>query len=168
MTTSQSDAPWLTQEAYDRLSKELEHISGPGRQEIIERIEAARDEGDLKENGGYHAAREEQGQQEARIHQLEAMLREAQIGEPPTEADGVTPGMTVTIAYDGDPDDTDTFLLASRELKGVTDTKVDVFSPQSPLGAAILGAHKGDNVSYTAPTGKTIEVTVLDYAIYAE
>ena len=81
MTTSQSDAPWLTQEAYDRLSKELEHISGPGRQEIIERIEAARDEGDLKENGGYHAAREEQGKMEARIADLQRLLKNAVVGE---------------------------------------------------------------------------------------
>ena len=79
MTTSQSDAPWLTQEAYDRLSKELEYISGPGRQEIIERIEAARDEGDLKENGGYHAAREEQSKNEGRLAELP---RESVVGAP--------------------------------------------------------------------------------------
>lgn len=103
---------------------------------------------------------------EARIRQLEVMLRDAKIGEATASANEVTPGMTVTIAYDDDPEDTDTFLLGSRELMGVTDTKVEVFSPQSPLGGAIIGAKKGEKVSYVAPTGKTIEVTVLDFEVF--
>lgn len=157
---------WLTQEAYDKLSAELEHLKGEGRRAVTAKIAQARDEGDLSENGGYHAAREEQGQQEARIRQLEAMLLEAQIGEAPASAKSVTPGMTVTICYDGDKDDTDTFLLGSRELLGITDTAVEVFSPQSPLGSAIVGARKGDTVSYEAPNGSTIEVTVLDFSVF--
>ena len=71
------DKTWLTKEAHERLTKELEHLQGPGRAEIAERIDAAREEGDLKENGGYHAARDEQGQMEARIRQLEELLRNA-------------------------------------------------------------------------------------------
>ena len=160
-----SDSTWLSTETFEKLTAELEHMSTVTRAEIGERIESARAEGDLSENGGYHAAREEQGQQEARIRQLEAMLRDAHIGEPEA-ANEVTPGMTVTICYDGDEDDTDTFLLGSRELMGVTDTEVEVFSPQSPLGAAVVGATKGQTVSYEAPTGKTIEVTVLDFEVY--
>ena len=73
-----AEETWLSQEAFDRLTEELEHLSGPGRAEIAERIEAARDEGDLRENGGYHAAREEQGKNEARIRQLEHLLRPAE------------------------------------------------------------------------------------------
>ena len=156
-------ATWLTQEAYDRLKAEYEHLTGPGRTEIATRIAQARDEGDLSENGGYHAAREEQGQQEARIRQLEAMLRDAQIGEAPKSAKAVTPGMTVTICYDGDEDDTDTFLLGSREVLGLDDSVTDaVYSPQSPIGAAILGQRKGATVSYEAPNGKSITVQILD------
>lgn len=68
---TEANVTWLTQEAYDRLRAELDHLSGPARQEITNRIAQARDEGDLKENGGYHAAREEQGKNEARIHELE-------------------------------------------------------------------------------------------------
>ena len=165
-----SDAPqstvWLTQEAFDKLTAELEHLTGEGRTAVSAKIAQARDEGDLSENGGYHAAREEQGQQEARIRQLEAMLRDAQIGEAPARSNKVAPGMTVTVAYDGDPDDTDTFLLGSRELLGVTDTLVEVFSPQSPLGGAVVGAKKGQEVSYEAPNGRTINVTVLDFAVF--
>ena len=55
---------WLTQEAYDKLQAELDDLKGPKRQEIIEKIAAARDEGDLKENSGYHAAKDDQGKQE--------------------------------------------------------------------------------------------------------
>ncbi len=154
---------WLTQEAFDRLSAELAYLKTEGRQKVSAKIAQAREEGDLSENGGYHAAREEQGHQEARIRQLTAMLENAQVGETPAGSDEVTPGVSVTIYYDDDPDDTDTFLLGSRELVGLDDSvDVEVFSPQSPLGAAILGRRVGDTVSYTAPTGKPIEVTILE------
>jgi transcription elongation factor GreA len=74
---------WLTQEAHDRLAAELAELSTHGREEIAKRIESAREEGDLKENGGYHAAKDEQGKQEARIRQLTELLRTAQVGEAP-------------------------------------------------------------------------------------
>ena len=154
-------ATWLTQEAYDRLKAEYEHLTGPGRSEIATRIAQARDEGDLKENSGYHAAREEQGQMEGRIRQLEDLLRRAQVGSAAGAADEVAPGKLVTVAYDGDEDDTDTFLLGSREVLG-TDASVDhsVYSPQSPLGSAVLGAKVGDEVRYAAPNGKELMVVV--------
>ena len=97
---------WLSQEAFDRLTKELEHLKGPGRVEIAERIEAARDEGDLKENGGYHAAREEQGKQEARIRQLEHLLAHAQVGAADTDTTVVSPGKVITcLLYTSDAAD---------------------------------------------------------------
>src|SRR6478736_2999496 len=157
-----TQAVWLTKEAYDKLQAELDHLSGPGRAEVSAKIAQAREEGDLRENGGYHAAREEQGQQEARIRQLTDMLRRAQVGEAPTNADEVAPGTQVTIAFDGDESDTDTFVLGSRELLGLdASVDVNVYSPQSPLGAAILGKKKGDAVSYVAPNGKSINVTII-------
>ena len=112
---------WLTQEAYDKLRRELDQLTGPGRAEVTAKIAAAREEGDLRENGGYHAAREEQGQQEARIRQLTDMLRRAEVGEAPAASDEVAPGTQVTIAFDGDESDTDTFVLGSRELLGLDD-----------------------------------------------
>lgn len=159
--SDERDVIWLTQDAFDKLSEELEYLKGEGRDLVTAKIAEARSEGDLSENGGYHAAREEQGQQEARIRQLEQMLRDAQIGEPPANADEVTPGVQVTICYDGDESDTDTFMLGSRELKSVEDTPVEVFSPQSPLGAALLGKKVGDEASYTGPTGSDFTVKVL-------
>ena len=153
---------WLTQEAFDKLTAELENLKGPVRQEVIARISAARDEGDLKENGGYHAAKDEQGKIEARIRQLEDMLRRAQVGETPPDDGIVEPGMKVTYRFVGD-DDASTFLLGAREIE---DDTLDVFSPQSPLGSAILGAKKGDTVAYTAPNGKKLEVEILDAVPY--
>jgi len=167
MSETEQQVIWLTQEAYQKLSDELDHLTGPGRAEVTAKIAQARDEGDLRENGGYHAAREEQGQQEARIRQLADMLRRAQVGEAPANADEVAPGTQVTIAFDGDETDTDTFVLGSRELLGLdASVDVNVYSPQSPLGAAILGKKKGDAVSYVAPNGKSINVTVVKVEAY--
>jgi len=162
--TTEQGTIWLTQDAFDKLKAELDDLKGPVRQEVIERISAARDEGDLKENGGYHAAREEQGRIEGRIRQLEDMLRRAEVGETPQDDGVVEPGMKVTYKFVGDDDDeAETFLLGAREIEpeGLT-----VYSPQSPLGAAINGRSKGETVSYEAPNGKTLEVVILDAVPY--
>jgi transcription elongation factor GreA len=161
--SSEPNTIWLTQDAFDKLQAELENLKGPVRSEIVARISAARDEGDLKENGGYHAAREEQGKTEARIRQLEDMLRRAEVGETPAD-DGIgEPGMQVTYKFAGDSDaDAETFLLGAREMSDTTN--LQVFSPQSPLGSAIIGKRKGETVPYTAPNGKTLEVEIL-YAV---
>ena len=160
--TQSNGTIWLTQEAYDKLQAELDDLKGPKRQEIVDRIAAARDEGDLKENSGYHAARDEQGKLEGRIRQLEDMLRRAQVGETPADDGVVEPGMKVTIRFT-DFDDEETFLLGAREIEpeGLT-----VYSPQSALGAAINGKQVGDKVSYTAPNGKDINVEVIDATPY--
>ncbi|CAB5003619.1 unannotated protein [freshwater metagenome] len=153
---------WLTQEAADRLRAELAHLESDGRVEIIKKIEAARAEGDLKENGGYHAAREEQGKMEARIRQLKHMLEHAHIGTPPVGESGVVgPGMIVTIDMAGDEMK---FLLGSREIAS---ENMDVYSEKSPLGAALLGAKVGDTVTYKAPNGKEIKVAILEAQIYS-
>ena len=96
---------WLTQESYDRLSAELEELSGPARVDIAKKIEAAREEGDLKENGGYHAAKDEQGKIEARIRQLTELLRTATVGEPPESHGVVELGTVVTAKIAGDTDE---------------------------------------------------------------
>ena len=161
--SSEQNVIWLTQEAFDKLQEELESLRGPVRSEVIARISAARDEGDLKENGGYHAAREEQGKVEARIRQLEDMLRRAEVGETPADDGVVEPGMQVTYKF-GD-DEAETFLLGAREMEDTTDG-LQVFSPQSPLGSAIIGAKKGDLVTYNAPNGKKLQVEIVDAIPY--
>jgi transcription elongation factor GreA len=153
---------WLTQEAFDKLAAELADLKGPRRQEVVARISAARDEGDLKENGGYHAAREEQGKLEGRIRQLEDMLQRAEVGETPDDDGTVSPGTVVTYKFVGDDDDeAETFLLGAREMEDTVEGGLKVYSPQSPLGTALIGAAVGDTVSYEAPNGKTLEVVVV-------
>lgn len=163
MTETRDDTfTWLTQEAYDRLKAELDHLSGPGRIEIAKKIEAAREEGDLKENGGYHAAKDEQGMQEARIRQLTQILENSRVGEAPRTAGVVGPGMTVTVRFAGDDEEV-TFLLASREEMGAP---IDVYSPKSPLGAAINGKKVGETASYNLPNGRSSTVEILDAVPY--
>jgi transcription elongation factor GreA len=151
---------WLSQVAYNRLRAELDQLVA-GRQAIAAEINARREEGDLRENGGYHAAREEQAKAEARIRYLQQLLRTARVGDAPT-SDAVAPGMVVTIQFDEDADDTETFLLGSREIAATTD--LTVYSPESALGQAIVGAGSGDTVTYTAPSGAQIKVTVVKFA----
>lgn len=162
-TTDPTPATWLSQEAYDRLKAELDQLVAR-RPAIAAEINARREEGDLRENGGYHAAREEQGKMEARIRYLQELLRTAQVGDAPS-TDTVAPGAVVTIQFDDDPADTETFLLGSREISATTD--LTVYSPESALGKAILGARTGQTVTYTAPSGSDIKVTVVKFAPFA-
>jgi transcription elongation factor GreA len=156
-STDDASVTWLTQEAYDRLSKELEQLIA-NRPAMAKEINDRREEGDLRENGGYQAAREEQGKQEARIAQLQGLLREAKVGEPPV-SDGVAgPGMIVTVRFDGDDED-ETFLIGSREEAETAG--VQVYSAASPLGKALTGAREGETVEYETPTGKTMKVKLV-------
>jgi transcription elongation factor GreA len=154
---------WLTQQTFDRLSGELDNLRGPVRAEIVERISAARDEGDLKENGGYHAAKDEQGKIEGRIRQLEEMLTEATT-EPSADDQTVTPGKVVTYRYAGDDDEV--FLLGARDIAEDHD-EIEVYSPQSPLGAALLGAKAGETVDFEQPNGKVAKVEVVSAVPFA-
>lgn len=163
MTQTSDNATWLTQEAYDQLKAELEYLSGPARIEIAKKIEAAREEGDLRENGGYHAAKEEQGKQEARVRQLTQLLENAKVGEAPPDDGVVEPGMVVTVAFDGDPDDKITFLLASREYAS---GEIETYSPQSPLGQGVNGKKVGDTAEYELPNGKMASVEILEAKPY--
>ncbi len=161
-TGPDTSATWLSQDAHDRLQAELERLIA-ARPLIAAEINARREEGDLRENGGYHAAREEQGKMEGRIRYLQELLRTAHVG---AAANGTTiaPGTVVTIYFDDDETDTETFLLGSREIASTTDLKV--YSPESALGQAILGAGQGQTVTYTAPSGADIKATVVSFEAF--
>ncbi|WP_061961685.1 transcription elongation factor GreA [Demequina flava] len=152
---TETTGTWLTQEAFDRLKAEYDHLVGEGRAAIAKEIDERRQEGDLKENGGYHAAREEQAKQEARIEQLRHILENATVGEA-NETSSITSGTVVTAEVAGREM---RFLVGSREVAGGTD--IDVFSAQSPLGEALMGKTEGDSTSYTAPNGNDITVKVI-------
>ena len=161
-TTNSAPTAWLTQEAFDRLKAELDHLSSAGRAEIVQKIEAARQEGDLKENGGYHAAKEEQGKIEARIRQLTALLRDAHVGEAPADDGIVEPGMVVVARIAGDEE---TFLLGSREIAGDSDSTSSAKSPRSVPPS--WATRRATQLSYTAPNGKDITVEILSAKPYA-
>ncbi|RKR75002.1 transcription elongation factor GreA [Frondihabitans australicus] len=155
---------WLSQEAHDRLVAELETLETTGRDDIVARIAAAREEGDLKENGGYHAARDEQAKIEARIRQLTQLLKTATISEGEADTGIVGPGMLITATIAGDES---TFVLGSREIIA-PGSDLTVYSPSSPLGEAISGKSAGTTTSYTAPNGKEISVSITAVAPYNE
>lgn len=153
---------WLTQESYDRLVAELAELEGPARVDIAKKIEAAREEGDLKENGGYHAAKDEQGKIEARIRQLTQLLRTATVGDAP-ESDGtVAPGTLVTAVIAGDES---VFLLGNREIAADAED-LDVYPESSPIGQAIMGLTVGAKTTYTAPNGRDIAVEIVKVDTY--
>ena len=160
---TETPVTWLTQEAYDRLQAELADREGPTRTEIKKRIEAAREEGDLKENGGYHAAREEQGKNEARVRQLKHLLEHARIGAPEADPDEVAPGKVVTVRFPA-WDEEETFLLGSREE--AAHASIEVYSPTSPLGGAVLGRRIGESATYTLANGKEMTVEILSVTAY--
>lgn len=147
---------WLTQEAYDRLKAELDQLVNIERGAIAKKIQEAREEGDLKENGGYHAAKEEQGIIEARIARLNDILANSVVGEAPAESDTVTQGMVISVELNEKKTE---FLLGSAEMAENTD--LTVYSPDSPLGNAILDTKVGETVEYKAPNGKVFTVKIL-------
>lgn len=161
-TDREAPVTWLSREGYEQLQAELDQLIA-NRPILAAEINERREEGDLRENSGYHAAKEEQGKQEARIRQLQELLRNARVGDAP-DGDTVSPGMVVTVYFDDDPEDNQTFLLGSRELGGSTD--LTVYSPESALGTAIIGARAGQTVTYTAPSGADIKVTITELAPY--
>jgi len=146
----------LSQTAYNRLNDEYSHLTTAGRIDIARKIETARELGDLSENGDYHAAKEEQGKMEGRIAHLSSILENAEIVDEVSGGDTVQAGSTVSIRYAGD-DGSEKYLIGSIEER-IED--VEVISPTSPLGEALIGANIGDTVTYEAPGG-TLEVKVI-------
>ena len=155
---------WLSQDAFDRLQQEYDRLAGEGRAEIVKKIEAAREEGDLKENGGYHAAKEEQGKLEARIRQLTQLLRDVRVGTTPA-GDLVEEGCVVEVDYGGG--DLERFLFANRENatdEGGKIGSLDVYSPESPIGQALAGHRAGDDIVFGPRATKVTIVAIEPYA----
>lgn len=156
--TTAQQGTWLTQEAFDRLTEELARRKEHDRKEIAQRVEAARQEGDLRENAGYHAAREEAALNEARIATLTELLEHAQIGE--AADDGTVSAGTIVHAKVAGREQR--FALGGQEITADVPEGVKVFSPDAPLGKALMGHRAGETVSYQAPNGKEIKAEILD------
>jgi transcription elongation factor GreA len=152
----------LTRDAYERLAEELERLRNEGRRRVADRLQIAREHGDIRENADYDAAKNDQGMMEARIRELERLLKDPDIVETPTEADSVAPGVLVTVRpVDEDDEEEETYLLAASKeerIDGVRTVSVD-----SPIGTALLGRRAGDRVTYRAPGGTFVcEVVRLE------
>jgi transcription elongation factor GreA len=148
----------LSRDAYERLRTELDDLTTRGRVDVAQRIEAARALGDLSENGDYHAAKDDQGKMEARIRQIEALLRNVSIVDAgPGSGGAIATGSVVSLRYDGD-DDAEKYLIGSIEERR---DDVSVVSPGSPLGQALLGHKAGESVEYEAPSG-TLKVEIVE------
>jgi transcription elongation factor GreA len=147
----------ISQATYEALQRELEELTTKGRIEIAKAIEAARALGDLSENGDYHAAKDAQGKMEARIRQIQQILATARVVSSDLPTDEVRPGLVVTLRYDGE-EGTEDYLVGSIEERH---QGIEVVSPTSPLGSALLGAKVGDTVEYQAPGG-ILKVHVVD------
>ena len=146
----------LSPAAYARLKAEFDDLTGRGRIEIAKKIESARELGDLSENGDYHAAKEEKGKMEGRIMHLKSILENHEIVED-LAGDVVEPGVVVEIRYEGD-DDIEKYLIGAIEERR---EGLEVMSPGSALGSALLGAKPGDVVSYETPTGALLKVELV-------
>ncbi|HEY2812029.1 MAG TPA: transcription elongation factor GreA [Acidimicrobiales bacterium] len=149
------DTQHLSRAAFDRLQQEFQELSTRGRVDIARKIETARELGDLSENGDYHAAKEEQGKMEGRIRHLEALLKNAEIVES-GNSEVIAAGSIVEIRYAGD-DDTERYLIGSIEERH---DDLEVISPGSPLGKALLGHRVGEVVDYEAPA-RTLKVEIV-------
>ena len=159
---SQEPTATLTIDAYRRLKAELDQLTGEGRRHIAERIKAAREHGDIRENAEYDAAKNEQGLMEARIRNLERMLRDPDIVETPAAADVIGPGMLVTVhgpLDDPEPED-ETYLLAESAEERADGVRT--ITTTSPLGGALVGASTDQEIAYQAPAG-TIRYRIVGF-----
>ena len=151
----ESKRAWLSPESYERLRAELEEMTTVRRAEIARKIEAARNEGDLRENGGYQAAREEQSKLEGRIAELTHLLENATVSEPPAATE-VQAGVIVTAKIAGEDE---RFLIGSREASDHLD--IEIYPESAPLGKAILGLKEGESTKFATPTGRKISVEIV-------
>lgn len=140
---------YLTQEKFDELTKEREHLTTTRRKEIAEQLEYARSLGDLSENAEYQEARDMQAATEERIRQIESMLAHVQIIEH-GKSSKITLGSIVTIQKVGEKGDHTYEIVGSAEAN-MLERKV---SHLSPMGAALMGKKKGDAFEFDTPKGK--------------
>jgi transcription elongation factor GreA len=147
---------YLTQEKFNELQQELHNLKTVKRKQIAEHLEYARSLGDLSENAEYHEAREEQAQIEARILQLESILKHAEIVKH-ISGDIVEVGSQVVLVKEGEKEETNFTLVGSEEA----DISLKKISHHSPLGAAIFGKKKGETFEFQTPKG------IVKYTIVA-
>lgn len=136
---------FLTQEGHEHLESEYNKLIKVQRPAIIERIQRAREFGDLAENSEYDAAKEEQSLLEARIQELEKVLTHSQLAETRIKSDFVTLGSTVVVEVDTEKEE---FMIVGTIEADPSKKKI---SSESPVGASLMGAQVGDEVEVATP-----------------
>jgi len=154
----------LTRPTYGRLAEEFYDLTTRGRIQVAEKIERAREMGDLSENGDYHAAKDEQGHMEGRIRQLGGILEDYEIVERGQEGT-VSIGCVVCFIYEGDDDDlAETYFIGHIEERR---EGIETMSPDAPLGGALLNRRIEECVEYEAPNGNKLQVRILSVEHFA-
>ncbi|PRQ12397.1 transcription elongation factor GreA [Corynebacterium sp. 13CS0277] len=150
---------YITPETKSKLEAELNELIAH-RPVVAAEINERREEGDLKENAGYDAAREMQDQEEARIKQISEILANSTTERSGIEEGVAVVGSVVHVYYNGDKEQKETFLIGTRAA--ASDNKnLETYSEQSPLGQAVLGAREGETREYYAPNGRQLSVTIV-------
>lgn len=145
----------LTPEGKEKLEKELHYLENEKRAEVGERIKVAREFGDISENSEYDDAKNEQGMTEARIAEITRILSEATVVNTPKRSSKVNIGSVVTVDMNGKER---VFTIVGAAESDVAAGKI---SNESPVGSALLGHKKGDEITTTGPTGREISLTIL-------
>jgi transcription elongation factor GreA len=154
----------LTLDAYTRLKAELDELMTTGRDRMGERLKVAREHGDIRENAEYDAAKDAQGLMEAQIRRLQEALRDPEIVEAPVDAEQIVPHMLVTVRSLDDEDDEETYLLAEHGEEKAPGART--VTTTSPLGTALIGASKDQEVTVSAPGG-TFRYRVVGFEPFA-
>lgn len=139
---------YLTPDGFQRLKQELDHLVHVRRKEIAQRIQEAKELGDLSENAEYQSAREEQGVNEGRVEELESVLRNAVIIEDDQKAGAVQVGSSIVVRLNGKEQTLQ--IVGSNEA----DPMEGRISNASPLGQALLGKKAQETVLVKAPKGE--------------
>lgn len=143
----ENTSEFLTQEKKQELEQELEFLKTTKRSEILERLAFAKSLGDLSENAEYHSSKDAQGKNEARISQIEAILKDAIIVEANTDGN-IGIGSTVVLDKNGEEK---TYQIVGNEEADFSTGKI---SFESPIGAAVMGRQEGEEVIIQTPNGE--------------
>ena len=152
----------VTREGLQRMKEELEYKETTEKMKVAEQLKVAISYGDLSENAEYDAAKNDQAVLEQRITELKAMIENAVVvDESKISTDAVGFGTRVTIVYEDDPDEEETYTIVGTSESDPTNGKL---SNESPVGAALVGAHVGETVVAQTPGG-ALRIKVIEIAL---
>lgn len=145
-----TEPTYITPEGKEELERELKQLINVRRPQLAQKLKEAVAQGDLKENADYHDTREQKAIVEGRIQYIENILRSAEIISTTGKSDEVRVGSKVTIRFDGEDED-ETYMIVGAAEANPSEGKI---SHVSPIGKALIGRKKGENVQASTPSGE--------------